>query len=98
MPHTKSAIKRLKQTEKRTKTNRRNMKLLKIQVRTLLEAIAKADWPTADEELKKTFKKLDQSGAKGTIHPNKASRLKSRLNKRLVNAKAAPPKAATTKK
>lgn len=98
MPHTKSAIKRLKQTEKRTKTNRRNMKLLKVQVRALLDAIHAADWPKADEELKKTFKKLDQSGAKGTIHPNKASRLKSRLAKRLSNAKAAPPKAETSKK
>ena len=98
MPHTKSAIKRLKQTEKRTKTNRRNIKLLKQQIRTLLDAIDSADWPKADDELKKTFKKLDQTGAKGTIHPNKASRLKSRLSKRLANAKAAPPKAETVKK
>ena len=98
MPHTKSAIKRLKQTEKRTKLNRRNIKLLKVQIRTFLEAVKVSDWAKADEELKTTFKKLDQAGAKRTIHPNKASRLKSRLSKRLSAAKAAPPKAETAKK
>jgi small subunit ribosomal protein S20 len=98
VPHTKSAIKRLKQTEKRTKLNRRNIKLLKMQIRTFLEAVKAADWAKADEELKTTFKKLDQAGAKRTIHPNKASRLKSRLSKRLAAAKAAPPKAETAKK
>jgi len=98
VPHTKSAIKRLKQTEKRTKQNRRNIKLLKQQIRTLLDAIKVSDWTKADAEMKMTFRKLDQAGAKRTIHPNKASRLKSRLTKRLVAAKAAPPKAETAKK
>lgn len=98
MPHTKSAIKRLKQTEKRTKQNRRNIKLLKAQIRLFLDAVKAADWAKADAELKTTFKKLDQAGAKRTIHPNKASRLKSRLTKRLAAAKAAPTKAETAGK
>ena len=98
MPHTKSAIKRLKQTEKRTKQNRRNIKLLKTQIRAFLEAVKVADWAKADEELKMTFRKLDQAGAKRTIHPNKAARLKSRLTKRLAAAKVAPPKAEPKKK
>jgi small subunit ribosomal protein S20 len=98
MPHTKSAIKRLKQTEKRTKQNRRNIKLLKTQIRTFLEAVKVSDWAKADEELKTAFKKLDQAGAKRTIHPNKSARLKSRLSKRLATAKDAPPKPEPKKK
>jgi small subunit ribosomal protein S20 len=87
MPHTKSAWKRLRQTEKRRARNRRVTKVLKLKVRDVRATIAKGDVSTAETELKAAIQKLDQAAAKRYIHPNKAARLKSRLTKRFEAAK-----------
>ena len=82
MPHTKSAIKRLKQSELRRKRNRIVLKGLKATNKATHAAIAGGDAKAAGDALKLSQKKLDQAAGKGYIHPNKAARLKSRLVKR----------------
>jgi len=83
MPHTTSAEKRLRQTEKRRALNRATTKSIKLQVRAVRDAATAGDNGKAKTELVTAFKRLDKAAANGRIHKNKAARLKSRLAKRL---------------
>jgi small subunit ribosomal protein S20 len=89
MPHTPSAWKRLRQTEKRKKRNRTWAKVLKKEVREVNDALKANDAATAATELVSATKKLDSAADKGIIHKNKAARLKSRMAKKINKAKAA---------
>jgi small subunit ribosomal protein S20 len=87
MPHTSSAKKNLRKSEKRRALNRaalRDITLLVKNVRNASEGSA--------EELQKQFNlassKIDKAGAKRTMHAYKASRLKSQLSK-ILNKKTA---------
>ena len=93
MPHTPSAWKRLRKTEKRRKQNRAAAKKIKTQRRETDAAIKGTDAAKTAAELKKSQAMLDRAADKGYIHPNKAARLKSRMVKRLRAATAAPAKA-----
>ncbi|MFM8272641.1 MAG: 30S ribosomal protein S20 [Gemmata sp.] len=93
MPHTASAWKRLRKNEKKRRQNRTAAKKIKLQRRTVAEAIAGTDAAKATTELKNTQAMLDRAATKGYIHPNKAARLKSRLVKSqraAANKPAAP--------
>ena len=94
MPHTKSAEKRLRQTEKRKKRNRTWVKSVKKEVREVNDALAAGDMTTAGNELVSAQKRLDKAAAAGVIHKNKAARLKSRLVLKVRAAIAAGPKPA----
>ncbi len=78
-----SALKRARQTEKRTARNRANTSRLRSQLRLLREALAKGDKPAAEQVFKQTVSALDKAIQKGTLHENTASRYKSRLSARL---------------
>jgi len=80
-----SALKRARQTERRTVRNRANTSRLRTQLRDLREAIAKGDKAAAAEMYRETVSALDKAIQKGTLHANTASRYKSRLSAR-VNA------------
>ena len=87
MPNTASAKKRLRQDEKR-KMHRRSIKSsLRTAIRKVREATAAGEIEKAETEFRATAKKLDKAGAHRIIHPNKASRLKSRLSKHIKTAK-----------
>ena len=86
-----SALKRARQTEKRTAVNRANRTRVRGSLRALREAIAKGDVKEAQTQYRATASALDKSVQKGVLHDNTASRYKSRLNARvkaLVTAKA----------
>jgi len=83
MPHTPSAGKRLRKSEKRRKQNRTAAKKIKIQRKTMDLALKASDTAKSTTEVKTTQSMLDRAASKGYIHPNKAARLKSRLVKRL---------------
>jgi small subunit ribosomal protein S20 len=89
MPHTKSAWKRLRQSEKRRRRNRRWIKQIKLAKKELLGAIQTGDSQKAMAGLQLTTKKLDKAAARGVIHRNKAARVKSRLSKKM-NALSKP--------
>jgi small subunit ribosomal protein S20 len=90
MPHTPSAAKRLRKTEKRRKQNRAAAKKIKIQRKTADAALKSADAAKSTAEFQTTQAMLDRAADKGYIHPNKAARLKSRLVKRLRKAASTP--------
>ena len=78
-----SALKRARQTERRTTRNRDNTSALRTQLRELRETIAKGDKATAEQMYRKTVSALDKAIQKGTLHENTASRYKSRLGTRV---------------
>ena len=78
-----SALKRARQTEKRTARNRANASRLRSALRQLRESLAKGDKQSADQIFRQTVSSLDKAVQKGVLHANTASRYKSRLNVRL---------------
>jgi small subunit ribosomal protein S20 len=78
-----SALKRARQTEKRTARNRANTSRLRTTLRDLRESLAKGDKQAADQVFRETVSALDKAVQKGVLHGNTASRYKSRLNVRL---------------
>ena len=78
-----SALKRARQTEKRTAQNRANRSRLRTALRQLRESLAKGDKQSADQVFRKTVSALDKAIQKGVLHENTASRYKSRLSVRL---------------
>jgi len=78
-----SALKRARQTEKRTVRNRANRSRLRTSLRQLREALAKGDKQSAEQVYRSTVSALDKAIQKGVIHENTASRYKSRLSARL---------------
>ena len=82
-----SALKRARQTERRTARNRANTSTLRTQLRELRETIAKGDKTAAEQTYRKTVSALDKAIQKGTLHENTASRYKSRLSARVAAIK-----------
>jgi len=78
-----SALKRARQTTKRTVRNRANVSRLRSALRDLRESLAKGDKQAADQIFRQTVSALDKAVQKGVLHANTASRYKSRLNVRL---------------
>ncbi len=78
-----SALKRARQTEKRTVRNRANTSRLRGQLRQLRESLAKGDKSGAEQAYRQTVPALDKAIQKGVLHENTAGRYKSRLSTRL---------------
>jgi small subunit ribosomal protein S20 len=80
MPNTISAIKRVRQTARRTEVNRQNKTRLRHQIRAMRRALATKDAKVAAEMLPKTFSLIDRSAKIGVIKMNTAARYKSNLH------------------
>ncbi len=78
-----SAVKRGRQTEKRTARNRVSASRLRSALRTMRESLEKGDKTSAGQTYRETVSALDKAIQKGVLHENTASRYKSRLSKRL---------------
>jgi small subunit ribosomal protein S20 len=78
-----SALKRARQTEKRTTRNRANSSQLRTALRHLRETLEKGDKSAASQTYRETVSTLDRAVKKGILHGNTASRYKSRLSARL---------------
>jgi small subunit ribosomal protein S20 len=74
-----SALKRARQTLRRTARNRANTSRLRSQLREMREAIQKGDKAAAEQIYRQTVSALDKAIQKGSLHENTASRYKSRL-------------------
>ena len=83
MANHKSAIKRIRQTQKRTIYNR----IFRTRARTLVKkartAIGGADLNAAREATRIAIQDLDKAASRGVIHPRNAARRKGRLMKQL---------------
>ena len=82
MANTYSALKRVRQTERRTEYNRKNKTRLRHQIRAIRRAILAKDAKAAAELLPKTFSVIDRSAKSGIIKKNTAARYKSKLQQR----------------
>ncbi|MGB8656282.1 MAG: 30S ribosomal protein S20 [Candidatus Zixiibacteriota bacterium] len=82
MPTHKSAEKRLRTSKKANARNRE----MKSRMKTLVK---KVEVSSDEASLKEAISFLDKAAGKGAVHPNQASRIKSRLTK-LVHKKATP--------
>ncbi|MBZ0281138.1 MAG: 30S ribosomal protein S20 [Anaerolineae bacterium] len=85
MANHKSAIKRIRQSEK----NRIHNRIFRARTRTLVKKArtaidAKSDLAAAQEATKMAVRDLDMAASRGTIHPRNAARRKSRLMKQLA--------------
>jgi small subunit ribosomal protein S20 len=78
-----SALKRARQTTKRTATNRANTSQLRSALREIRETIAKGDKAAAETSYRATVSALDKAIQKGVLHKNTAARYKSRLSARV---------------
>jgi small subunit ribosomal protein S20 len=84
--HSKSARKRIRQSDTARLRNRRRKAAVKDAIRQFDAAVAEGNTDDAAEKLKVVYKRLDTTAAKGTIHKNAASRAKARLAVRLNRA------------
>ena len=79
-----SALKRARQTERRTQRNRANKSHVRSALREFREALAAGNREQAEQMFRKTTSSLDKAIQKGVIHGNTAARYKSRLSARLA--------------
>lgn len=86
MANHKSAIKRIRQTEKRTAVNRGNRSRVRTQIKKLRTALAGSDQAQTQELLNPTISTIDKAVNKGILHKNTAARYKSRLTKHVNGA------------
>ncbi|MGA2270671.1 MAG: 30S ribosomal protein S20 [Bryobacteraceae bacterium] len=83
MANTYSALKRVRQAERRTEYNRKNKSRLRHQIRAMRRAILSNDAKAAAELLPKTFSIIDRSAKSGIIKKNTAARYKANLHQRV---------------
>lgn len=82
MPQHKSAIKRLRQNEKRRKHNNTRRSKMRTYIKKVL---SETDKKTAEKNLKEATSFLDRLAVKGIIHPNNAARKKSKMTSYVNN-------------
>jgi small subunit ribosomal protein S20 len=88
MPHTRSAKKNLRKSEKRRLHNKTVKRTLKTHIKRFLAAL-EGPIEKMREEYNLAAKKLDKAAAKRIIHPNLAARKKSQLARKLHEKTAA---------
>jgi small subunit ribosomal protein S20 len=81
--NTKSAMKRIRQSEKRRLRNAAVRSTVRTSVKGARAAIEGGQVDQARENLLRTIQVLDKAVTKGVIHKNAAARKKSRLTRQL---------------
>ena len=84
MANHKSALKRIRQNEKRRIHNRHFRNRARSLVRKGRNALTGGDEENARAAIRIAVRDLDQAAARGVIHPRNAARRKSRLMKQLA--------------
>lgn len=86
MANIKSAIKRVKVTEKQNLRNRMEKSALKTAIRRFDEALNAEDKDAAQAAYLKAVSTVDHASTKGVIHKNAANRKKAQLAKKQAQA------------
>lgn len=87
MANTKSAIKRVRRSERRRRINQVHRSQARTYVKRTRTLIAAGQIEEAEAIAQQAASSLDKAAQKGIIHKNKAARGKSRLMKQLNQAK-----------
>ena len=88
MPQHKSAMRRVKRSQKEKMQNKIYRSKFKNLTKKIDRALEEGNVETANEMLPKAFSAIDRAAKIGTIHKNQAARRKSRLVKRIDRAQA----------
>lgn len=88
MANIKSALKRIRQNEKRRDRNRAVRSEMRNAVKRVQRAIEAGEIEKAEELLPEAIRVIDVTARKNVVHPNKAARSKSRLIQAVRRAKA----------
>ncbi len=83
MAHSNSAKKRIRQNITRRARNRWRIKSMRNAIKSFDHAITSGSVQEATEAFRAASKLVDRSAQKGVIHPNQASRRKSRMSAHL---------------
>ena len=83
MPNHFSALKRTRQTKRRTGVNRNNKGTFRASLRNARKTLLSGSREESQGVIPPTLSSIDKAVQKGLIHKNTASRLKSRLMARL---------------
>ena len=83
MAHHASALKQMRQSEKRRARNRKNLSQLKTQIKKLRSVAAEGNAEAARKLLPATEAEIDKAAKKGVVHDNAAARYKSRLARKV---------------
>ena len=78
-----SALKRARQTLKKTEVNRNNRSRVRGALRKMRETVAAGNKEAAEQQFRETVSALDKAIQKGVLHKNTAGRYKSRLAARV---------------
>ena len=78
-----SALKRVRQTERRTAMNQASKSRLRHQIRAMRRLVTAKDAAGAEKILPQTFSIIDRSAKIGIIKKNTAARYKSKLHLKL---------------
>ncbi len=89
MAHTISALKRIRQSEKRNLRNKSYKSKMKTMVKKFAVATQTGDAQTAEAAFKSATATIASIGSKGVIHKNQVARRQSRLAKKLNALKTA---------
>jgi small subunit ribosomal protein S20 len=81
-----SALKRVRQTDRRTAFNRLAKTRLRRQIRAMRRGLAAKEQPDLNALMQKTFSVVDKAAQKGYIKRGTAARYKSRLHARVKAA------------
>ncbi len=89
MANTKSALKRIRSSERKKARNKPVRTALKTYVRSATAQLTAGVTEDSAEAVVRAISALDKAAGKGIIHPNQAARRKSRLMTKLNRANAA---------
>ena len=87
MPNTRSTRKQVRVTQRRRLKNKSIRSLCKTNITKAERLIFSGELESAQEAVVAAIGSLDRAAEKGVIHPNNAARRKSRLMKRLNEAR-----------
>lgn len=87
MANTKSAKKRIRQTEKRTEHNRQYRASARTYVKKARRLIEEGKLDEAEVAANQAYKTLDKAARKRVVHPGNAARRKGRLMAALAAAR-----------
>jgi len=83
MANSRSALKRIKQSEKRRMRNKQVKTKVKNTIRSFISTLEEDNNEAAQQQIKVVGKMIDKAASKGVMHKNTAARKKSRLAKKL---------------
>lgn len=88
MANTKQARKRSRQSEKHRENNKWQVTRMNSSLKAVLTAVEAGNMEQAQTTFRTATAEVDKAANKGLIHKNKASRLKSRMQKRIAKLAA----------